>query len=198
MKLIIATQNKNKVKEIKKILKGLGLKISCLCEDKKFNVREDGKTFIDNAVKKAMAASKKYKDCFVVGEDSGLEVFSLGGEPGVYSKRYAGPSGNPIKNNNKLLRKLKKAPLGKRRARFICTIALVKNDKLIKKVRGVLSGYISQESCGSNGFGYDPVFYLSEYKKTVAELSSLEKNKISHRAKAFLLLKDYLAKYLEK
>jgi len=198
MRLIIATKNRNKLKEIKKILKGLNIELLCLADLRpNLRIKEDGKTFFDNALKKAKAVSKIYKDTLVLGEDSGIEVEYLGGKPGVLSKRFSGKNSNDHKNNFKLLKLLKNVPFKKRKAQFRCTIALTKNKKLIAKFEGKLCGYINDKAVGKNGFGYDPVFYLPRYKKTVAQLPLREKNKISHRAKAFYKLKKFLAKYIK-
>ena len=195
MRLIIATQNKGKLREIKGILKGIGIPIISLIElKKKFRIVENRKTFTENATKKAVSVSKAYRRDYVLGEDSGLVVNYLGGLPGVYSKRYAGKSGNSKKNNAKLLKKLYGVATSKRRAYFCCDLVLAKAGKVIKRFEGRLKGCVHTESKGTNGFGYDPVFYLPQYKKTVAQLPLSTKNKISHRAKAFQKLKIYLSK----
>ena len=192
MRLIIATRNKGKLREIKHILDGRNLQIVFLSQLKKnFRIKEDGVTFLENALKKAMSVSRAYPDDLVAGEDSGLEVEYLGGKPGIFSKRYSGKGATDLKNNLKLLRKLKKVEKKKRRARFLCVIALAKNGKLIKdKIEGI----INKEMKGESGFGYDPVFYLPHYKKTVAQFPLSKKNKISHRARAFRKLRNYLNK----
>jgi XTP/dITP diphosphohydrolase len=198
MRLVIATKNESKFKEIKKILKGLNLTIVSLNQlDKKIKIKEDGISFFENALKKAMAVSEIYKDDYVVGEDSGLEIGYLKGAPGIFSKRYSGKKSTPYKNNLKVLNQLRGVDRKKRKASFKCCLVLVKNCKLIKKFEGKLAGFINEEIRGRKGFGYDPVFYLTEYKKTVAELSRAEKNKISHRAKAFGKLKRYLINRLK-
>jgi len=164
--------------------------------DKKFNIREDKKTFFENALKKAITISKVYKDDLVVGEDSGLVVDYIYPRPGVYSKRYAGKNTTYLKNNLKLLRELEGVKFKDRGAKFICSVVLARNAKLIKSFEGSVRGFISEKIKGDNGFGYDPVFYLPKFKKTFAELPLGVKNKISHRAKAFNLLKKYLKKYI--
>jgi len=196
-RLIVATKNRSKFKEIKEILKEIGIKVVSLNDlNKKIKIKEDGKSFFENALKKALRVSSFYKDDYVVAEDSGLEVFSLGGKPGIFSKRFAGKNANDKKNNLKLLKKLQGKGLKERRARFFCCAVLVKNKKFLKKFEGTLTGYINQKIEGKRGFGYDPIFHLPKYKKTVAQLSSREKNKISHRAKAFERLKKYLERLL--
>ncbi|MDD3296981.1 MAG: RdgB/HAM1 family non-canonical purine NTP pyrophosphatase [Candidatus Omnitrophica bacterium] len=192
MRLIVATNNKSKLKEIKKILKGCGLKIISLADlEKRFRIVENGKTFRENALKKTLPVSRVYKDDYVVGEDSGLEVKHLGWAPGVYSKRYAGKNGDQDANNRKLLKALQGVPLKKRNAQFKCVLVLAMAGRVIKVYQGMLKGKIFLEPCGDSGFGYDPVFYLPEYKKTVAQLPLSIKNGISHRAKAFKKLKNY-------
>jgi len=198
MRLIIATQNKNKFREIKKIFKGLSIKLVYLGQlNKAISIEEDGKSFFENALKKAQACSLVYKDDLVVGEDSGLQVPYLGNRPGVLSKRYAGKKPTDLNNNLRILKELEGLKKKDRKANFRCVIALVKNGKLIKKFEATLVGIINDRILGKNGFGYDPVFYLPQYKKTVAQFSLAEKNKISHRAKVFLKLKKFLASYLK-
>ena len=195
MHLIIATKNKGKLKEIKKILKHPRLEIISLADlPHKFFLKETGKTFLENALCKAIPVSKFYKDDLVAGEDSGLEVEYLGGLPGIFSKRYSGKNSTDLKNNKKLLRALSGVEKNKRKAHFHCVIALCKNGKLIKSFEGQLKGVINDKMQGNNGFGYDPVFYLNHYKKTVAQLPAKVKNRISHRAKAFRKLDKYLAR----
>ena len=193
MKIIVATKNKDKFKEIKGILKGLKVSLVSLNDlDKKFHIIENGKTFCENAFKKALAVSKHYKDSYVLGEDSGLEVDCLNGAPGIYAKRYAGPGATYKSNNKKLLKNLEGVPYKKRQAAFCCCLVLVCNQKLIKVFKGKLKGRIHNQAQGENGFGYDPVFYLTHYKKTVAQMQLSIKNKISHRAKSFRKLRRYL------
>jgi XTP/dITP diphosphohydrolase len=198
MRLIIATKNKGKFREIKNILKGLKVKVISLNElPDTIKIKEDGRSFFENALKKAKAVSKIYQTDLVVGEDSGLEVKYLDNRPGIYSKRYSGKNSTDLKNNLKLLKELEGLEKKDRKAYFRCTIALVKGSKLLKKFEGRLAGFINERITGRGGFGYDPVFYLPKYKKTVAQLPLREKNKISHRAKAFLKLKNFLVNYLK-
>ena len=193
MRLIIATRNKSKLREIKHILKGLNLEIVSLADlDKKFRIVENAKTFSGNASKKALAVSKVYKTDYVLGEDSGLEVEFLNGEPGVYSKRYSGKNATDLKNNLKILKALEGVPKNKRTAYFCCLLAVAKDGEIVKVFEGKLKGQIHHLQVGKNGFGYDPIFYLPKRKKTTAQLSLEEKNAISHRAKAFNKLKTYL------
>ncbi len=193
MKLIIATENEGKLREIKHLLKGVKIPIVSLCKlDKKFHIKENGKTFFENAVKKTKPVSLACKDDLVAGEDSGLEVNFLKGAPGVYSKRYSGKNWTYEKNNLKILKELEGIPARKRKASFHCCLVLFKAGKLIKKIDGRLSGYISKESKGTKGFGYDPIFYLPKYKATIAQLPLSVKNRLSHRAIAFQKLKELL------
>ncbi|MFA5271215.1 MAG: RdgB/HAM1 family non-canonical purine NTP pyrophosphatase [Candidatus Omnitrophota bacterium] len=204
MKLIVATQNKSKLKEIRHILSGVGIKIISLNElETKFNIQENGKTFFANAVKKTLPVSKIYKEDLIVGEDSGLVVKYLNGRPGVYSKRYSGKNWTYLKNNLKIIKQLEGVKQKERQAYFLCCLVLMKNGKLIKKIDGRVNGFINKEIKGKNGFGYDPIFCpvrkklssgvcLPKYKKTIAQLPSAVKNKISHRAFAFNKLKTHL------
>jgi len=193
MRLIVATKNNSKLKEIKKILSGIDIPIVSLANLKKrFHIIENGANFIENASKKAVSVSRIYRRDYVIGEDSGLEVDYLDGKPGIYSKRYSGKKSTDKKNNKKVLTNLKGISGKKRGAAFNCTIALAKSGKVIGCFQGLLRGRISNKEKGNNGFGYDPIFYLNDYKKTVAELPLAKKNIISHRAKAFRKLKAYL------
>lgn len=192
-RLIIATGNKDKFKEIKNILQDLDINITYLKRLKrKVIIREEGKTFFANAKLKAEAVSFLYPEDFVVGEDSGLEVEFLNNKPGIFSRRYAGENSTYLKNNLKLLKELKNVEGKERKARFISCIVLAKNKKLLKMFKGKLCGFIHTKIEGRSGFGYDPIFYLPRYKTTVANLSGEEKNRISHRAKAFNKLKNFL------
>jgi XTP/dITP diphosphohydrolase len=193
MRLIVATRNSSKLKEIRQILKGIKMPIVSLVDlDKKFRLIENGKTFQANAYKKALPVSKVYKSDYVLGEDSGIEVDCLKGAPGIYSKRYSGPRATYLTNNRKLLKALEDVSQNKRRACFRCCLALAWSGRKVRIFEGRLKGVIAKQAKGKNGFGYDPVMYLPKYKKTVAQLSLKEKNKISHRAQAFNKLKQYL------
>lgn len=197
-KIVIATRNNKKRKELNSLLKGLNIKIISLNEFKNApEVTEDGKTFKENAVKKALIISRCTK-LLTIADDSGLEVKALRGKPGVKSSRFAGDAGNDKKNMKKLLRLLKNVPKGKRGARFVCSIAIAKSGKLLKVIRGICSGRIAFEPRGSYGFGYDPVFIAPKYKKTFAELGPGIKNKISHRSRALAGAKAFIEIYLQK
>lgn len=183
-KIILASNNKHKVDEIKTILNKYGIEVLSLKEvGIEVEVEEDGTTFEENALKKASEICKLTKlPC--IADDSGLEVFALNGAPGVYSARFAGEHGNYKKNNQKLLELLKDVPYDKRDARFVTVIAFVTDDGDKILARGEVFGKIAFEEKGENGFGYDPLFIYPELNKTFAQLSPEEKNKISHRRRA--------------
>ncbi|MEA3492795.1 MAG: RdgB/HAM1 family non-canonical purine NTP pyrophosphatase [Candidatus Margulisiibacteriota bacterium] len=178
MKIIVATGNKHKLKEIEHILK-LPV-ISC-----QLPVNEDGKTFEANAIKKAKAIRPKEGE-IAIADDSGLMVDCLGGKPGVRSARFAIPP-TPENLCKKLLKKMGR---GTRAAKFVCVIAIVYPNGKIRTVKGVCRGRIATEMRGSKGFGYDPVFIPAGYKKTFAEMKPAMKNRISHRAKALRKMKN--------
>ncbi|WP_057979402.1 XTP/dITP diphosphatase [Caloramator mitchellensis] len=183
-RLILASNNKHKVDEIKVILKQFNIDVLSLEEAGiDVEVEEDGRTFEENAMKKAVEICK-ITNLPVIADDSGLEVFALNGEPGVYSARYSGEHGNYKKNNEKLLKELSNIPEEERSARFVTVIAFVSPEGEKFTARGEVLGKIAFEEKGSNGFGYDPLFIYPELNKTFAELSSEEKNKISHRKRA--------------
>jgi XTP/dITP diphosphohydrolase len=191
-KLILASNNAHKIEEIKSIFKGYSLDIVSLKEAGiDVDVEEDGKTFEENAYKKAKEIMDLSGEA-VLADDSGLEVFALNGAPGVYSARFGGEHGNDKKNNIKLLEMLKDVPDNKRGAQFVSVIVLLtpSGDKIVS--RGEVEGKIGYEGKGANGFGYDPLFVIPELNKTYAELTSDEKNSISHRARALANLKSKL------
>ncbi|PJI10382.1 MULTISPECIES: XTP/dITP diphosphatase [Clostridium] len=184
-KVIIASNNQNKIKEIKEILSDFPLEVVSLKEEKiDIEVEENGSTFMENAYKKAYEIYKLKKDCMVMADDSGLMVDVLDGKPGIYSARFAGVHGDSEKNNEKLLSLLKGIPFEKRTAKFVCAIVFIVNGENIIKVSGEVTGYITDKEKGDSGFGYDPLFYIPKFNKTFAELVSDEKNSISHRAVA--------------
>lgn len=201
-KLILASNNKKKIKEIKDILKGLDVEVKSL-EDENINIDvvEDGKTFEENAKKKAkeiyeFLLKREDKDFIVLGDDSGLAVDYLGGEPGIYSARYSGEHGNDKKNNEKLLNNLKGISREKRSAKFICQLAMFTDKGEYFSVIGDVHGYIIEELHGEGGFGYDPLFFYEPLNKTFGELTPKEKNEISHRGAALKKLKKVLCKLL--
>ena len=197
-KLILASNNAKKVKEIKEILEGLPIEVKFLKDEGiDIDVVEDGKTFEENAKKKAkeiyeFLLSKGKKDFIVLADDSGLEVDYLNGEPGIYSARYSGEHGNDDKNNKKLLENLEGVPKEKRGAQFVCQLSLFTDKGEYYTVRGEVRGFIIESIQGKGGFGYDPLFFYEPFNKTFGELEAEEKNKISHRGIALIKLKDTL------
>lgn len=192
LEIILATRNRDKIKEIKKILQGVRVKIFTL--DKYPHVpeiEEDGITIRDNAIKKAKTIAT-FTGKMALADDSGLEVKTLHGAPGIYSSRFAGPGCSYSDNNKKLLRLLKNVPLKKRQAQFKCVMALVNPSGRVKTTEGICKGYIGFEIKGKHGFGYDPVFVVPKYGKTFAELGLRIKNKISHRAIALQRMKKII------
>jgi XTP/dITP diphosphohydrolase len=192
LKIIFASRNEGKVKEIKNMLEGIDIELVSLNKYKNVpEIVEDGKSFLQNALKKAKKVSEITGE-FVLADDSGLQVDALGGEPGIHSARYAGDQASDEENNNKLLAKLKDIPSEKRDAFFCCVLVIYKPDSSYYSFEGKWRGIIIDERCGSNGFGYDPIFYVPELKKTAAELPPEIKNKVSHRGQAFAKLKESL------
>jgi XTP/dITP diphosphohydrolase len=186
MKMLAATNNKHKLDEISAILKELDIEIISLQEAGiNIEIEETGDTFIDNALIKAKEVAK-LTSMAVISDDSGLEVFSLNGEPGVRSARYSGHDGElkDKKNNEKLLKELENVPTEERGARFCSVIAAVLTDGRTITAEGYVYGKIGYEEKGCYGFGYDPLFIVDGYNKTMAELSPEEKNEISHRGNA--------------
>ncbi|MCA1927198.1 MAG: XTP/dITP diphosphatase [Calditerrivibrio sp.] len=191
MMLLVSTKNKHKLKEIGEILSDSGFQVDSVynyVDD--IDVEETGNTFEDNAIIKAVTLSKQI-DHYVIADDSGVSVEFLDGAPGVYSARYAGTDATDDDNNRLLLEKLSNLPIEKRKAKYVCVIALAKKGRFIKSFHGECHGYIGEEYKGNNGFGYDPIFVLPEGRH-MAELSPEEKNKISHRYNALIKLKEFL------
>ncbi len=160
-------------------------------------VKEDGKTFSDNACKKALKIARITKR-LTVADDSGLEVSALDNAPGIYSARFSGSKATYASNNKKLLRLLKDLPKSRRKARFVCCVAVADANGIVGVVEGICRGMITTAEKGKNGFGYDPLFICNECNKTFAQLSPAIKNKLSHRAKAFAKAKKMILKYIEK
>lgn len=194
-KLIVASNNKNKIREIKDMLKDFDLDIKSLKEENiDIDVVEDGKTFEENAKKKAYEIYKYLKkrgdmDFIVLSDDSGLSVDYLNGEPGIFSARYAGEHGNDLKNNIKLLHNLEGVEKEKRGAQFICTIALFTDDGKYYTKSGNVRGYIIESLKQEGGFGYDPIFFYEPFQKTFGEVSEEKKNMVSHRYNALKQIK---------
>lgn len=197
MELLVATRNKKKLGEIRELLKGLNLKITSLDDYHGLpKIEEDGRTFVENAIKKAVTIAQ-YTKKLTLGEDSGLEVAALKSRPGVYSSRFSGPNSTDRKNNLKLLRLLKGIPLKKRRARYRCAIALADGKRLIYVGSGSCNGQIGFRSKGAAGFGYDPLFLIPKYQKTFAQLGEGIKHTMSHRFRALRKLPPIIARYLQ-
>ena len=192
-RIIFATGNENKMKEIRMILADLGLEILSMKEAGVFEeIEEDGMSFEENAEIKARAISRVMTNDIVLADDSGLEIDYLDKAPGIYSARFAGEDTSYDIKNRILLDRLEGVPDEKRTARFVCAIAAAFPDGTMKTVRAAMEGRIGYKESGENGFGYDPIFYLPEYGCTSAELSMEEKNRISHRGKALCLIKEEL------
>lgn len=203
-KLIFATGNEHKMKEIRMILADLGMEILSQKEAGiQADVVEDGATFEENAQIKAGEISKialampEYKDAIVLADDSGLEIDYLGGEPGIYSARYLGEDTSYDIKNQVILERLAGVPDEERTARFVCAIAAVLPDGRKEVVRGTMEGIIGHEIAGENGFGYDPVFYLPEYGCTSAQLSPEKKNELSHRGEGLRKMRAALEETLK-
>ncbi len=196
--LIVSTDNKHKIMEIKDIMNDMPITILSKTEAGygDIEVIEDGNTLEENAMKKALEIAEK-ADAIVIADDTGLFVDKLNGEPGVYSSRYSGENATYSDNNKKLLAELEGVPLEQRTAKFKTTIAVVLEDKSVKLVSGECSGKIGFEGKGENGFGYDPLFIVDGYDKTFSELGEEVKNSISHRAKALMNLKKELKNIIE-
>ena len=197
-KIVLASNNIKKIKELKEILKDYPYEIYSLKDmNIDIEVEEDGLTFEENAKKKAVEThqyllNKGEKGFIVLSDDSGLEVDCLNGAPGIYSARYAGEHGNDYNNNIKLLQEMKHLKGDDRRARFVCVIAVVFEDGSIKSVRGEVEGTIIEELKTEGGFGYDPLFFYKGFNKTFGEATPEEKNEISHRGNALKKLKEIL------
>ena len=194
MTIVLATTNKKKVEEIKRIFSGLKIKFLPLdsfpdCPE----IIEDGKTFRANAVKKAVAIAKN-TGFPAMADDSGLEVKALGGAPGVFSARFAGEAADDQKNVTKLLREMKQLKDEAREARFVCCIAFALPEGEHKTFTGYVSGKIGNKKKGFNGFGYDPVFYPSGYDRTFAEMTGAEKDLLSHRGRALRRFYEFIRK----
>ena len=191
-KLLLATNNKGKVREYKSLLRGIPHQIVTPTDEGiAAEVEEDGSSFEENARLKA-ATLAVASGLLTLADDSGLEVDALGGEPGVRSSRYAGDNATDADRVDFLLNKLKDVPHQERTARFRCVIAVARPGGQIETAEGACDGYIATEPRGHNGFGYDPVFYLPEFGKTIAELPPEIKNRISHRAMAAVKMRRLL------
>ena len=193
MKLVLATKNQGKIREISETLTPHGIEAVSLNDFPDIEaIEEDGETFRENAVKKASVVCE-HTGLIALADDSGLEVDYLDGAPGVHSSRFTGEEKNDEANNNKLLELLAGVPVEQRSARFQCVMAVAVPGGWAYTAEGTCEGFITEEPLGSGGFGYDPLFYLPEYDKTFAELDLDTKNKISHRAQALTGILDILS-----
>lgn len=196
-KIIFATGNEGKMREVRMILGDLGIQAISMKEaGVTAEADENGRTFEENAIIKAKEIMEKTGE-IVLADDSGLEVDALGGEPGIYSARYMGYDTSYHIKNNSLIERLEGKTGEERSARFVCAIAACFPDGRVLTTRGTMEGQIGYEEKGENGFGYDPVFYLPEYQCYSAELPLEEKNKLSHRGKALRLMKEALQREQE-
>ena len=191
MKLIIASNNEHKIREIREILGGKFEEVLSMKEAGiNVNVVENGKTFLENARKKAMeiADALPKGGYAVLADDSGLAVDALNGEPGVYSARFAGEGHDDKANNDKLLKLMDGVPYKDRGCEFICAMVLARSGANMIEVEGRYRGVLMTEPVGDNGFGYDPLFFSEDYGKTFAQLTQEQKNAISHRKRALELV----------
>ena len=197
-RIIFATGNAGKMREIREILSDFGLEILSMKEaGVAADMVEDGSTYEENALLKARAVAKKTGEPdIVLADDSGLEVDYLNKEPGIYSARYLGEDTPYTIKNHNLIERLNGVPAEKRTARFVCAIAAVLPDGRELTTRAAIEGRIDYEEKGQGGFGYDPIFYVPEFGKTTAELTEEEKNAVSHRGKALRAMKEELKKVL--
>ncbi|MEY8392280.1 XTP/dITP diphosphatase [Lachnospiraceae bacterium] len=194
-KIIFATGNEGKMREIRSILSDVQAEILSMKEAGiTADIVEDGRTFEENAMIKAkrIAEEVSKEDVIVLADDSGLEVDYLNKEPGVYSARYLGEDTSYEVKNQNILERLRGVPKQRRTARFVCAIAAVFANGETCVTRGTIEGYIGFQPAGKNGFGYDPIFYVDEYNCSTAELSEDVKNQLSHRGKALRAMKEKL------
>lgn len=199
MKIIFATGNEGKMREIREILQDMDAEILSMKEAGiEIDIEENGSTFEENAEIKARAVAAAVRtgempdDIIVLADDSGLEIDALHKEPGIYSARYLGEDTPYSVKNKNLIDRLEGVPDNKRTARFVCAIAAVLPGGESIVSRGVIEGRIDYEEKGSNGFGYDPIFYVPEFCATTAQLDTAEKNRVSHRARALEAMKEEL------
>ena len=194
-KVILATGNQNKVREVRQILEGLDLDVRTMKEEGiASDPEETGETFEENALIKARAIADQAAGAIVLADDSGLEIDYLNGEPGIYSARYLGEDTSYDVKNAKLIERLEGVPKEERTARFVCAIACILPDGRSFTTRGTIEGYIGWEPAGENGFGYDPIFYVDEYGCSTAQMTPEQKNAISHRGNALRALRLELEK----
>ncbi|MFA7468323.1 MAG: XTP/dITP diphosphatase [Desulfotomaculaceae bacterium] len=184
MKIFLATENNGKIQELKRMLPWEEFDVQSIKDYPNYpEVTEDGKTFKENALKKARIAAE-YTDLLSLADDSGLEVDFLDGAPGIYSARFAGEGSSDEANNRKLLKLLNGASEGKRTARFRCAVAIAEPGGKSYTAEGICEGIIAAKPAGEGGFGYDPLFYMPRHECTLAEMDMVKKNEISHRGQA--------------
>ena len=196
--IVLATRNRGKIRELQALMKDFGIEVLSVADMEGVpEVEEDGTTFLENSLKKAREISTA-TGIMALADDSGLVVDALNGAPGVYSARYAGDNATDEQNYLKLLDEMKDIPDGERTARFKCVMVLCHPSGQWISAEGACEGIISREPTGSQGFGYDPVFFVPELGRSMAQLSSEEKNAISHRGNALKKLREMLPEFLEK
>ncbi len=195
--VVVATKNKKKLEEIRVILKGLWVNLKSLADFPDApSIIENGKTFQENAAKKALTIAR-FTGELTLGEDSGICVAALCGKPGVYSARFAGSDKSDEKNNQKLLKSLAGVPVARRKAYYAAAVALADKNGLIGVVEGRCNGVIGFKPEGTFGFGYDPLFVIPKYKKTFAQLGPRIKHAMSHRYRALLKAQKLFAQYMK-
>lgn len=198
-RIVFATGNKDKMREIRMILSDLDLPILSMKEaGVSADIVEDGKTFLENALIKARAISRLLPNDVIMADDSGLEIDYLNKEPGIYSARYMGEHTSYDIKNNALLQRLENVPAEKRTARFVCAIAAVFPDQGAVASCCTMEGRIADHIAGENGFGYDPIFWLDECGCTSAEVTPEKKNELSHRGKALREIKKKMEAYMSR
>lgn len=197
MRIIFATGNKDKMREIREIMADLDVEVLSMKEAEiSVDIDENGETFEDNALIKVRAIGVK-EDAIILADDSGIEIDALNKEPGVHSARFLGTDTPYTIKNKKILEMIEDKKGKERSARYVCVIAALFPDGSEKTIRGVMEGEIALSPSGENGFGYDPIFYLPEIGKTTAEISEEEKNEISHRGLALKEMKEVIGGYLK-
>jgi len=196
--IFIATNNKGKARDFEALFQPLGIEVKTLADlPEMIDVEETGVTFEENAILKAEEIAQRF-NTFVIADDSGLEVDALNGEPGVYSARYAGEAKDDEANIDKVLTQLENVPTQKRTARFRCVLAVAAPGIETVTIDGSCEGLITTERIGTEGFGYDPIFYVPKYERTMAQMTAEEKGKISHRGQAIKKLRPQLAPLLKE
>ena len=199
MKIVFATGNEGKMKEVRMILADLGLEVLSMKEAGiDISIEEDGLTFEENAVIKAKAVQARVPEAIVLADDSGLEVDYLDRQPGVYSARYMGEDTPYEVKNAAIIRKLSGVSGDERSARFVCAISAALPGGRILTTQGTIEGEIAHKPAGEEGFGYDPIFYVPDFHATTAELSPEQKNAVSHRGRALRAMKKKLAGFVEE